>query len=132
MKAVKQIVVALSLGALASTAAFAASSEDTYLRTFSRGPGVPEPVKVIAPTTIDAPAGASAMVAFVVDLAGVPQAVTVAESNHEAFAAAAVEAVKQWRFTPVVKDGVVVETKVLLPMRVGGEPVFAGSRLAAR
>lgn len=131
MNAVKKLAIVLSLGALSAVAASAASSESAYLRTFSKGPGVPEPVKVVAPQIADAPAGAEALISFVVDIAGVPQAVTVSETTHPGLAAAAIEAVKQWRFTPVVRDGVTVETKVLLPVRVTDEPLTSGSRYAA-
>jgi TonB family protein len=132
MNAVKKLAIVLSLGALSAASASAASSESAYLKTFTRGPGVPEPIKVVAPEVINAPVGAEAMISFVVDIAGVPKAITVAETTNEALASAAVEAVKQWRFTPVVRDGVTVETKVLLPVRVTGDGFLSGSRYASK
>lgn len=128
MNAVKKLAIVLSLGVLAGSAS-AASLEEAYLKQFSRGPGVPEPIKVVAPAITDAPAGAEAKIAFVVDIAGVPQAITVAATTHEGLAAAAVEAVKHWRFTPVVRDGITVETRVVLPVRATPD-YLAGSRLA--
>jgi len=131
MNAVKKLGIVLSLGLLSAVAASAASREDAYLKTFSKGPGVPEPVRVVAPAIKDAPVGAQAKIAFVVDIAGVPQAISVASATHEGLAAAAVEAVKQWRFTPVVRDGATVATKVLLPVRVEGDSLARTLRVAS-
>lgn len=131
MNAVKKLAIVLSLGALSAAAASAASLEEAYLKTFSKGPGVPEPVKVVAPEIRHAPAGAEAKISFVVDVAGVPRAISVASATHEGLAAAAVEAVRQWRFTPVVRDGVTVETKVLLPVRVMEDPLLRSTRFAS-
>lgn len=131
MNAVKKLAVGFSLGVLCAVAVSAASMEDAYLETFSKGAGVPEPIRVIAPAIKHAPAGAEAMISFVVDIAGVPQAITVAATTHEGLATAAVEAVKQWRFTPVVRDGATVETKVMLPVRVTEDSPFGSTRYAA-
>jgi len=131
MNAVKKLGIVLSLGVLSAAAASAASSEETYLKTFSKGPGVPEPVRVVAPAIENAPPGAEARIAFVVDIAGVPQDIRVASATHEGLAAAAVEAVKQWRFTPVVRDGATVETRVLLPVRAKDDPLVRSARYAS-
>jgi TonB family protein len=131
MKAVQKLVIALSLVAGSVVAASAASPETAYLRSFQKQSGVPEPVKVVAPEIVGAPVGAEARISFVVDPAGVPQEVAVAETTHEGLAVAAVEAVKQWRFTPVVRDGATVATRVILPVRVARETAW-GTRYAAR
>lgn len=130
MNAVKKLGIVLSLGVLSTIAVNAATREEAYLKSFSKGPGVPEPVKVVAPAIENAPSGAEARIAFVVDIAGVPQDVRVASSTHQGLAAAAVEAVKQWRFTPVVRDGATVETRVVLPVRATDDTLVRGVRLA--
>ncbi len=113
MNAVKKLAFVLSIGALAG-AAFAASSEKSYLATFDAAPGVPVPVKVVAPK-ITAPSGTEVILEFVVDRTGVPRDITVFKSNDVELAEKAVEVVAEWRFTPVLKDGVTVDTKVKLP-----------------
>ncbi len=132
MNVVHKLAIALSLGLSSVLAASAASPETAYLRSFSKGPGVPEPVKVVAPEIVNAPAGAVAMISFVVDSTGLPQDIQVTQSSHDRLAAAAVDAVKQWRFAPVMRDGVAVETKVLLPVRVIDSSLLSGNRFAAK
>lgn len=129
MKAVKKLVSMLSLGALISTAAFAASVEDSYLATAKREAGVPVPVSVTAPDSYGVGAGSKAYLTFVVDEQGVPQNIAVKSTNSEALAANAVKAVASWRFEPVTVDGKAVATKVTLPI-VAKNPEFGGSRFA--
>lgn len=117
MKAVKKLAVLLSLGALVSTAALAASTEAAYLAAYRTGPGVPRLKSVVAPVAPDARPGASAQIAFIVDEQGVPREISVASTTDTGLGEAAVEAVKQWRFEPVVRDGKAVATKVVLPVR---------------
>lgn len=128
MNAVKKLAIVLSLGVLAGSA-FAATSEKAYLRGYEGATGIPVPVKVVAPN-VTATAGAAVVLEFVVDKAGVPKGITVAESNDDRLAAAAVEAVSAWRFTPVMKNGNTVETKVKLPLRAD-LPAFDSNRYAS-
>lgn len=113
MNAVKKLAFVLSIGALAGSA-FAASSERSYIASFDSAPGVPVPVKVVSPK-ISVPLGTEVILEFIVDKTGVPRDITVVSSNDAKLAEKAVEVVAEWRFTPVLKDGVTVDTKVKLP-----------------
>jgi TonB family protein len=128
MNAVKKLAIVLSLGALAGVAS-AATSEKSYVAGFKGSVGVPTPVKVVAPDIVAKP-GAEVILEFVVDKTGVPRGITVSSGNDEELASAAVDAVAKWRFTPVLKDGATVDTKVKLPVRAE-LPAFAGDRYAA-
>ncbi|WP_221032263.1 energy transducer TonB [Actomonas aquatica] len=128
MNAVKKLAIVLSLGALAASA-FAVTSEKAYVASYEGRTDMPVPVKVVAPDLLATP-GAEVVVEFVVNKAGVPEAIEVASSNDEELASAAVEAVAQWRFTPVMKDGDTVSTKVKLPVRAS-EPALRSERFAA-
>ena len=128
MNAVKKLAIVLSMGVLSGTA-FAASTEKSYLAAYEKGPGVPELVKVVAPK-VTAPAGSEVILEFVVDKTGVPRGITVASSNDSKLAEAAVKAVAEWRFTPVLKDGVTIDRKVKLPVRADAAPL-SGPAFAA-
>ena len=129
MKAVKKLVLVLSLGALAS-AASAASPEQAYIESSRKDPGVPVPIAVVSPSVSPGYAGATVQLEFVVDTAGKPVDLSVKSSPDDALAAAVMDAVKQWRFKPAERDGTPVETKVILPVRVIEDGV-ATSRFAA-
>lgn len=58
-----------------------------------------------------------AVVQFRVGPNGVPQSITVAQVSDPAFAPAAEECVRQWRFLPTVRDGAPTSTLVELPVR---------------
>lgn len=127
MNAVKKLAIVLSLGALSVTAS-AATSEKAYVASYEGATEMPVPVKVVAPdiTTVR---GAGVVLEFVIDKAGVPQDITVAESNDAKLAEAAIKAVEKWRFTPRMKNGETVTTKARLPV-VAELPSFADGRLA--
>lgn len=128
MNAVKKLAIVLSLGGLAAVAS-AASTEKSYVAGYEGRTDIPVPVRVVAPKVLASP-GAEVVLEFVVDKTGVPRAISVAASNDEALAAAAIKAVAEWRFTPVLKDGVTVDTKVKLPLRAT-LPAFGENRYAA-
>ncbi len=128
MNAVKKLALVLSLGALAVTAS-AATSEKAYVASYEGATDMPVPVKVVAPDIVTS-LGAEAIVEFTVNKAGVPTAIVVASANNEALAAAAVEAVSKWRFTPVMKNGETVESKVKVPFRAA-LPSFRGPTYAS-
>ncbi len=127
MNAVKKLAIVLSLGASVVSAS-AASIEKAYVESFDGVTDQPVPVSVVAPAIL-ADRGAEVILEFVVDTAGVPQGIKVASSNNEKLAAAAIKAVTEWRFTPRVKDGEAVESKVRLPF-VAGLPGISNDRYA--
>jgi protein TonB len=129
MKAVSKLVLVLSLGSLAS-AAFAASPEQSYIEMARKDPGVPVPVAVVSPSVAPGYAGATVQLEFVVNTAGKPVDLSVKSTPDDALAAAVMDAVKQWRFKPAEQDGIPVETKVILPVRVVDDGVASG-RFAA-
>lgn len=129
MNAVKKLAIVLSLGALSGIAS-AATTEEAYVASYAGVSDVPVPVKIVAPE-ITALRGAEVILKFVVDKTGVPQGIEVASSNDGALAKAAVEAVKQWRFSPLLKNGEAIDAKVRLPFRVA-LPSMERSRFATR
>ncbi|GAB5561600.1 MAG: hypothetical protein SynsKO_32470 [Synoicihabitans sp.] len=125
MKAVKKLAIVLSLGFLAASVS-AESTEQAYVESYAGVTDIPVPVKVVSPdiTTVR---GAEVMLEFVIDEAGKPQGISIAKSNDKALAKAAVKAVAQWRFAPLVKDGETIATKVRLPV-VAALPNFSDAR----
>jgi TonB family protein len=127
MNAVKKLAIVLSLGASVVSAS-AGSNEKAYVESFDGVTDQPVPVSVVAPAIITE-RGAEVILEFVVDTAGVPQGIEVASSNNERLAAAAIKAVTEWRFAPLVKAGEIVESKVRLPF-VAGLPGVSSDRYA--
>jgi TonB family protein len=117
MKAVKKLVVLLSLGALASIAS-ANPTEQAYIESCRKQPGVPVPITVVTPRVGSEYSGSQVQLEFVVDATGKPADLSVKSTPDDKLAAAVMDAVKQWRFKPAERDGVPVETKVLLPINI--------------
>ena len=118
MKAVSKLAVLISLVALASVAALATTDEQAYLESCRKAPGVPVPVTVVTPTVGPEYAGATLQLEFVVDATGKPAEFSVKSPADDTLATAVIQGVKQWRFTPVVKNGLPVATKVSLPVKI--------------
>ncbi len=118
MKAVRNYVLLLSLGVLASVAASASTLEQTYLDNCRKGPGVPVPISVVKPAISQEYTGSSVDVEFTVDETGKPANLTVKSHVDETLSSAVLEAVKQWKFKPAERNGVPVATKVVLPVKV--------------
>lgn len=131
MKAVRKLVVLLIVGVLTSGFALAKSDEQAYLESCRKEPGVPVPVAVVSPSVGPEYNGALVQLEFVVDGSGKPVELAVKSTPDDTLASAVLEAVKQWRFKPAERDGVVVETKVALPVRIVEAPLVY-ERLASR
>ena len=124
MKAVSKLAVMLSLGVLATVAASAKTDEQAYLELCLKGPGVPVPVAVVSPSVGPEHAGATVQLEFTVDATGKPTVLSVKSSPDRALSVAVVDAVKQWRFKPAIRDGAPVATKVSLPVKIVEEYVL--------
>ena len=127
MKAVSKLAVMLSLGTLASLVASAKVDGQAYLESCLKGPGVPVPVAVVTPSVGPEHAGATVQLEFIVDATGKPTDLSVMSSPDSTLSAAVVEAVKQWRFKPAIRDGAAVATKVSLPVKIVDEYVLLNS-----
>lgn len=128
MKAVNKALVLLGLGALLSVAASAKTSEEAYLETCLKSPKAPQPVSVVSPTNVSSDyIGSKVEVAFTVDTKGTPTGLSTLSAPDAVIARVIMDAVKQWRFTPVQRNGTAVATKVVLPVKI----VQNGSAFAA-
>lgn len=128
MKAINKIAVLLGLSALIAVAASAKTSEEAYLESCNKSADVPVPVSVVAPTRISPDyVGTKVEVAFTVDTKGTPTAMSVVSTPDAMIARVIMDAVKQWRFAPVKRNGTAVATKVVLPVQI----VQSGSAFAA-
>jgi protein TonB len=129
MKAVRKLVVLLSVGALAA-AAYATSSEQAYIETCRKDPGVPVPVAVVSPSVGPEYNGAQVRLEFVVDEKGKAAEFSITSTPDAELAKAVVEAVKLWRFQPAEIDGKPVAKKCTLPVKIV-DPAVNGDRYAA-
>ena len=85
------------------------------------------PVAVVSPSVGAEYAGTTVQLEFVVDVTGKPAEFNVKSATDVTLAAAVTDAVKQWRFTPAMNNGVAVATKVSLPIRIVDDSL-AGTR----
>ena len=109
----------LSLGTwIAASAVAAKSYEERYVDSFSTRTDMPVPVKAISPDIRSVDSSVEVEVKFVVDAGGIPHDITVADSGDPHISESLVEAVSQWRFKPLLKDGKAVPSKVILPVRI--------------
>jgi protein TonB len=118
MKNISKLALLLSLGALLPVAASAKTLEQSYIDSCRKGPGIPVPIAVVAPDVEGFDVGQAVQVEFVVDTTGRTSDVTIKSASDRDLAAAVVDAVKQWQFTPAQRNGAPVATKVILPVRV--------------
>jgi protein TonB len=131
MKAVKKLVVLLSMGALPLVAVSAPTPEQAYVASCRKDHGVPVPVSVVSPTMVGSEFhGTSVQLEFVVDVQGRPTGFKVVSSPDAALAESVMDAVKQWRFLPAEVDGKPVATKVALPVKIV-DPARSGTRYVA-
>jgi TonB family protein len=104
----------LSLGTwIAASAATAKSYEERYVESFST-----RTVKAIAPDVPSVESSVEVEVKFVVDTAGVPREISVADTGDASLEASLANAVSKWRFRPLLKDGKAITSKVILPVRI--------------
>jgi protein TonB len=118
MKAVSKLVILLNVGALSAAVASATTPEQAYIKSCTKEPGYPVPVAVVSPSVGPEHAGSVVQLEFVVNTAGKPVDLSVKSHSDDRLAAAVMDAVKQWRFKPAQRDGVPVETKVALPVKI--------------
>ena len=130
MKAVSKLVVLLSLGVLSSIAASASVTEQSYLESCRKEPGVPVPVTVVSPTVGPEYNGSTVEIEFVVEATGKPSQFAVKSAPDMVVADVVTDAVKQWRFKPAELDGKPVAKKVVLPVKIV-DPIGGVDRFAA-
>jgi len=118
MKYINKLALVLSLGALLPFAASAKTLEQSYIDSCRKGTDIPVPVAVVAPDVDGYDVGQTVQVEFVVDTTGHTKDFTIKSATDRDLAAAVVDAVKQWQFTPAQRNGAPVATKVILPVRV--------------
>jgi TonB family protein len=121
MKHISKSAVMFSVSLLLSSLALSAKTvEQTYIETYQGRTDTPVPISVVTP---DAPVRASdgtvvVELAFVIDEKGNPQQITVRSSDDLSVSEPVKEAVAQWKFAPIMRNGVAVSSKVILPVRL--------------
>mgnify|MGYP001627517848 CR=1 FL=1 len=118
MKAVSKLVILLIVSTLTPIFASAGTAEQAYLESCRKGPGIPVPIAVVTPSVGPEYHGSVVQLEFVVDEAGKPVDLAVKSTPDDLVASAVMDAVKKWRFKPAEREGVAVETKVLLPVKI--------------
>lgn len=77
----------------------------------------PHPTKVVKPTAMPREyLGETIEVTFVIDEKGQPHDIKILSHFDRDLTVSVTKAIKQWQFTPVVKNGVLVKQRVVLPV----------------
>lgn len=80
---------------------------------------LPKPVVVVEPNDVPRRfANTTIRVGMTIDENGCPSDIRVISPNSAYLEKSVVAAVNQWRFTPMVKDGMPVSQKVVLPLTI--------------
>jgi TonB family protein len=127
MKAVNKLAILLSLSSFAPLFASAKSVEQSYLASYHGTVGSPVPVAVVSPHVSSEYIGSTVELEFIVDTKGLVSDVSVKSSPDSTLSEEVVAAVKEWKFSPALRDGMAVTTKVVLPVHI----VDSGSDYAA-
>lgn len=83
----------------------------------------PAPAEVVSPTgLLRRHAGTVVRLGLTIDAAGRPHDIRILSGQDENLARNLLPAVARWRFTPALKDGTPVETRVVLPVELVDGP----------
>lgn len=118
MKAHTKLVLSLSLFALPLAAFAVGADERAYIESYKGRTGAPVPVTVVKPVVSAEHAGTSLELEFTVDEAGRPSGIIARTPADSALVEELTRAVAQWKFEPLRRDGKVIPTKVVLPVRI--------------
>lgn len=125
MKIVSALIV--TTGLFSASFASAKNPEQAYIESFHGRGGTPVPVAVVQPKVPSGFSGATVLLEFTVDAAGTPVGIKSREAGvPAALLEPLVEAVAQWRFAPLTRDGVAVPARVILPVNIVSELEPAG------
>jgi len=111
------IVSLLAVGAALPLAADETSAQ-AYVNSYRGRTGIPLPVSVVTPAVDPSWAGEQAVVEFVVNASGEPTQVTVQSATSIDLGRSLRNAISEWRFKPLMANGVAVPVKVVLPVNV--------------
>jgi len=109
---------ALLSGLMTASICGASLSEPIDLQPFTI-PNHPQLTKMVKLSNL--PSGyvdAAIKVSYTIDRTGVPHDIQIIAPKDPALTQSVVSAISQWRFKPVYKAGVAVETKVIQPLRI--------------
>lgn len=113
----KSLLVSFTATVLLATAAFAFPNPDrSNIEAEYFVP--PQPLVTVAPEIADRHAGRVIKVRLTVDAEGRPHDIRVVNSIEQPLIKQVVKAVSQWEFAPATRDGVAIETRVVLPLEV--------------
>lgn len=130
MKANANLVLILGLLA-APLAVHAKSIEQTYLESYAGRTDMPVPRTVVKPVVHPDHAGTTVELEFTIDATGKPEAITSRTPADAELVDTLTRALAQWKFEPLRRDGMVVPTRVVLPMRIVDE-LSSAKRFAAK
>ncbi len=110
----------LSLGLLvAPLALLAKTPESAYVEFYHGRTDIPVPISVVMPEVESRFAGQVVTLEFVVDPTGKPvQIAPVTPGASAELVTAVTAAIAQWKFSPVLVDGLPVARKVVLPVSI--------------
>lgn len=117
MKNVIKMILVSSL--LVMRALAAPSAEEAYVASYAgRTADMPVPVSVVRPLIEAGYEGREVRLCFVIGADGSPQEITAPAETDPWLVRQLTGAVAQWKFKPLVRDGSVVKTRVVLPIRI--------------
>lgn len=109
----------LSLGLIAAPLALSAKSlEQTYLESYAGRTDMPVPLTVVKPVVPADYAGLTVELEFTIDATGRPGGITARNSADADLVETLSRALAKWTFEPLRRDGRVVATRVVLPVRI--------------
>lgn len=118
----KNVIKLILSSSLLVTLAFAAkSTEEAYVESYAGRTDMPVPVAVVKPVIEPGYEGATVRLSFVIEADGSPREIFAPVDADYSLVKQLTAAVSQWKFKPLTRDGVVVRTRVVLPIRVADD-----------
>lgn len=115
----KNVIKLILSSSLFATAAFASlSNEEAYVESYAGRTDMPVPVAVVRPVIEAGYEGETVKLSFVIEADGSPRDILAPVGADSSLVKELAAAVSQWKFKPLTRDGVVVRTRVVLPIRI--------------
>ncbi len=112
------ITLILFTSFLVPAALWAKSSEELYVESFAGRTDVPVPISVVRPVIAPGHEGERVWLSFLVEADGVPREIAAPVDADHTLVQQLARAVAQWKFKPLLRDGVPVRARVTLPFQV--------------